>query len=164
MSRSSGCLVGGCFLIFWVWLLFWAFPWRVGLSAVARYFALIPNAWCAGFGPAWVGRFLSSRVCLFGLLGGSRLLVFIKAYVNFGKPEINAKFDETVDKLDNKTHTMGIIEQVQQMKIEEGIEKTKMLFIKNLLQNSNHTLQEIAAFAEVSVDFVLGMKKQLESK
>lgn len=38
----------------------------------------------------------------------SKLLVFIKRYVHFDKPEINAKFDKEIDKLSNKTRTMGL--------------------------------------------------------
>ena len=95
-----------------------------------------------------------------------QLLFFLKSYVNFEKPEINSKFDDEIDKLNNKTHTMGIIEQVQQMRIDEGIEKTKISIVKNLLLNSEHTftLQEIANITEVSLDFVLEVKKQLESE
>lgn len=57
---------------------------------------------------------------------------------------------------------MGIIEQVQQMRIEE----TKVSIVKNLLLSNKHafTLQEIADIAEVSIDFVLEVKNDLESR
>lgn len=95
-----------------------------------------------------------------------QLLRFIRLYVNFGKPEINAKFDDEVDKLNNKIRTMGILEQIQQMRIEETTLENKTTFVKNLLLNNKHTftLQEIADIAEVSIDFVLEVKQQLDSE
>lgn len=99
------------------------------------------------------------------------LLKFIRLYVNFGKPEINAKFDREVDTLNNKTRTMGIIEQDAQMREEKGIkigaekatQENKIAFVKKLLLKTNHSLQEIADLADVSIDFVLQIKNNLPS-
>ena len=63
---------------------------------------------------------------------------------------------------------MGIREQILQITKEEGVkigaEKAKISLVKNLLLKTNHSLQEIADLAEVSIDFVLEVKKQLESE
>lgn len=97
-----------------------------------------------------------------------QLLAFIKKYVHFDKPEINTKFDNELDKLDYKIRTMGIFEQIAQVEKEEAreeaIEKSKAAFVKKLLQKTIHSVEEIADLAEVSVDFVLKVKNQLEQK
>ena len=92
------------------------------------------------------------------------LLVFIRAYANFGKPEINAKFDQAIDELNKKTRTMGIREQVLQVRAQEATRETKSVIVKNLILKTNHSLQEIADLAEVRINFVLEVKKALESE
>ena len=97
-----------------------------------------------------------------------QLLVFIKKYVHFDKPEINSKFDNELDKLDYKTRTMGIFEQIAQIEKEEAreeaTEKSKAAFVKKLLQKTVHSVEDIADLAEVSVDFVQKIREQLNLK
>lgn len=93
-----------------------------------------------------------------------QLLRFIRLYVNFDEPEINSKFDREIDKLDNKTRTMGIIEQEIQIRKEEGIKESKIAFVKKLLCEKIFTVEKIADLADVSIDFVLKVKKQLKHK
>src|SRR5262249_46850064 len=94
-----------------------------------------------------------------------QLLRFIKLYVNFDRPEINSRFDKEIDVLNNKTRTMGIIEQEMQIREEKGIKIGKeqerieknTAFVNKLLLDHKHsfTLQEIADLADVSIEFVL---------
>jgi hypothetical protein len=93
-----------------------------------------------------------------------QLLGFIKAYVNFDKSEINAKFDIAIDKLDNKTRTMGILEQIAEIRAEKATKESKTAFVKKLLQKTTHSVEEIADLVEVSIAFVEKIKRQAKSK
>jgi hypothetical protein len=93
-----------------------------------------------------------------------QLLGFIKAYVDFDKPEINSKFDSEIDKLDNKTRTMGIIEQIAEIRAEEVAKKKNAAFVKKLLHENIFTVEKIADLAEVSVEFVEKINKQVKLK
>lgn len=104
-----------------------------------------------------------------------QLLTFLKTYVKFDNQDILLKFEQEIDVITNKKRTMGIKELVLQLAREEGLEqgreqgleqgwkKAKASIVANLLQKSNHSLQEIAEFAEVSIDFVLEVKNKLSS-
>ena len=46
---------------------------------------------------------------------------------------------------------------------KKSIEKDEK-FVKSLLTKSNHTLAEIADFANVSIDFVIGIQQKLLDK
>jgi len=62
---------------------------------------------------------------------------------------------------------MGIRELATQLieerGIEIGMEKVHTTIVTNLLQKSNHSLQEIAEFADVPIDFVIQVKNNLPS-
>jgi hypothetical protein len=80
--------------------------------------------------------------------------------------------DVDVDTITDKKYTMGIIEQVAEMREAEGMKKglkrgekkASRLFVENLLNNSNFSLQKIASLANVSIDFVKKVKKEISSK
>lgn len=93
-----------------------------------------------------------------------QLLRFIKLYVSFDEPDINAKFDTEVNTLENKTKTMGIIEQEMQIRKEEGMLEKNIAIIKKLLAKGDYSVEEIAEIAEVSIDFVLKIMKELKMK
>jgi len=57
---------------------------------------------------------------------------------------------------------MGIIEQLAEIKTEEGVEKATRLFVENLLANTDFTAEKIAFLAGVSVDFVKIIKEHLD--
>ncbi|MHA4811728.1 RpnC/YadD family protein [Flavitalea flava] len=94
-----------------------------------------------------------------------QILTFLKSYVDFERNELFIKFEEEIEVITNKKRTMGIKELVLQLAKEEGLEQgreqMKVSLVKNLLQKSNHSLQEIADFAEVSVDFIIEVKNNL---
>jgi hypothetical protein len=94
----------------------------------------------------------------------AHLLTFIKCYVHFENREINAKFDTEIDKLNNKTRTMGIIEQMAEIRAEEAIEKNKTSFVKNLIKKTEFSDEKIADLAQVPLDFVLKIRKKLKLK
>lgn len=93
-----------------------------------------------------------------------QLLGFLKLYVNFKNPEINSRFDKEIDKLDNKTQTMGIIEQIAEIRAEEATLESKTAFVTNLIQQTDFSDDKIASLAQVSIDFVLKIRNQLKLK
>lgn len=89
-----------------------------------------------------------------------RLLVFIRSYACFEDSGLLSKFEKEVNVISKKPEHMGIIEQVIQMEKEAKDSK----FVKNLLEKTNHSIQEIAELAEVSVDFVIELKNSLSER
>jgi hypothetical protein len=56
---------------------------------------------------------------------------------------------------------MGITELATQLIEEHVEEKVKVSIVTNLLLKSNHSLQEIAEFANTSIDFVIDVKNKI---
>jgi hypothetical protein len=94
------------------------------------------------------------------------ILSFLHNYVRFEKPETNRIFETEIDRLTGKTNTMGIIEQVKQMKLDEARkeaeEKRNHLFVENLLSNTDFTPKKIADLAGVTISFVNKVKASLK--
>jgi hypothetical protein len=95
------------------------------------------------------------------------LLSFIQLYEDFGEPEIQRKFDKELDNIILNTPPMGILEIAREIAVEKAREsalnESKTAFVKNLLLKTNHSEQEIADIADVSIDFVLEVRKSLPS-
>lgn len=99
-----------------------------------------------------------------------RFLYFLKQFVHVEDPKINRSFDKQIDILTGKQNTMGIIETIKKIQLDEayekgvekGIEKKNREFIFNLLQADKFTISEIANLANVSHAFVKKLKKELE--
>ena len=70
-------------------------------------------------------------------------------------------FKREIAAFTNKQKPMGITELTTQLIKEDAREEAKTSFVTNLLQKSTHSLQEIAEFANVSIDFVIGIKNKL---
>jgi len=91
-------------------------------------------------------------------------------YVLFEKLETNRIFETEIDHLTGKTNTMGILEQVKQMKLEaakeegreQGREERSRLFVENLLSSTGFSAKKIADLAGVSVPFVNKVKASLK--
>lgn len=95
------------------------------------------------------------------------ILSFLHNYVRFEKLETNRIFEEEIDRLTGKTNTMGIIEQVKQMKLDEATEKGRMEekteVVKRLLIGK-YSVREITVIAGVTVGFVNKVKTTLKAK
>jgi phosphopantothenoylcysteine synthetase/decarboxylase len=93
------------------------------------------------------------------------ILSFLHNYVRFEKPETNRIFEEEIDRLTGKSNTMGIIEQVKQMKLDEAVERGRMAekteVVKRLLARE-YSVKEIAVIAGVTVGFVNKVKASLK--
>ncbi|TDE18224.1 hypothetical protein [Dyadobacter psychrotolerans] len=91
-----------------------------------------------------------------------RFLFFLKTFIHIGNPEINSNFDKQIDLLTGNKRTMGIIETIKMLTLEEGIEKgretEKVVFVKNLLRQTDFDALKIAELAGVSEAFVIEIK------
>lgn len=100
------------------------------------------------------------------------ILTFLNNYVLFEDPETNRIFEEQLDKITGKISTMGIIEQLAEIKAEEARiderEKTRQAdarkFVENLLSNTEFSLEKIASLTDVPIAFVEKVKESLRSK
>jgi SOS response regulatory protein OraA/RecX len=92
------------------------------------------------------------------------ILSFLHNYVVFEKQETSRIFEEEIDRLTGKVNTMGIIEQVKQMKLdaarEEGRMEEKVQVVKNLL-TKGFSVKDVAVFVEDTVGFVNKVKATL---
>jgi hypothetical protein len=74
-------------------------------------------------------------------------------------------FMEEVDNRTGKTNTMGILEQLVDIKSkearEEGLEEGNKKAVKAFLTNTEFSVEKIASLVAVSVSFVEQVKKSL---
>ncbi|MHA4807095.1 Rpn family recombination-promoting nuclease/putative transposase [Flavitalea flava] len=107
------------------------------------------------------------------------VLIFLNNYLLFKNSEMNVTFRKGIDQITGKKNTMGILEQLAEIKAEEarkeamkeGEIKTKeaenkkdTLFVGNLLASTDFDDSKIAALANVPLDFVKKARKSLASK
>jgi len=96
------------------------------------------------------------------------ILVFLRNYILFEDQQTNSIFDKQIDKITNKKNTMGLIEQIAEMRVQEAEERTNEAnhkkFVTYLLMNTSHSLEEIASIVNVSVSFVEKVKEGLRAK
>jgi len=98
------------------------------------------------------------------------ILSFLHNYVRFEKRETNRIFEEKIDHLTGKINTMGIIEQVRQMKIEEAEERARKKamtqkateVVRNLITVTNFSISKIADIAGVSEAFVKRIQRAVK--
>ena len=72
-----------------------------------------------------------------------------------------------IDQLTGKINTMGVLEQLAEMRAQEGLqqgqENAKRLFVENLLKEGSFSQQKIASLANVSLNFVRKIKASLRT-
>ena len=85
------------------------------------------------------------------------VLTFLDNYVLFEKPEMNRIFREELDSLSGKNNTMGIIEQVAEMKANEKAARL-------LLENTDFSVSKVAELVGIPVDLVKKVKASLRAK
>ncbi|WP_245859535.1 RpnC/YadD family protein [Spirosoma aerolatum] len=103
------------------------------------------------------------------------LMDFLRHYVRFHSDTLRTKFDEQISILTNQRKTMGLEEFLLQRAEQQGekrgerkgekkgIEKTKKIFIQNLLTKTNHSDELIADLADVDVSLVSKLRHKLKS-
>ena len=95
------------------------------------------------------------------------IFIFLENYVLFEDPEMNRIFKEKIQSQD-KNNIMGIDEYLKMVGREEGLaegeEKSKRLFVENLLSGTDFPAEKIASLASVTLDFVNKIKNELKAK
>lgn len=76
---------------------------------------------------------------------------------------MNRIFRERLQSQD-KNNIMGIDEYVRQVAKEEERENNSRIFVENLLKDGGFSIDKIASLANVTVDFVNKIKKDLKIK
>lgn len=69
------------------------------------------------------------------------------------------KFDEEIDTFNNKKKIVGVIEIAEELRKQ----RLQLKFTSNLLQKTNHSIEEIAELVDEPVDYVLEVKEYLAS-
>ena len=85
------------------------------------------------------------------------ILKFLDQYIRFEEPETIRTFRKEIDNLTGKKNAMDLLDQVV-------AEKKLKAVVKNLLTQTAYSVEEIARLAEVTVDFVKDVKKNLRKK
>jgi len=110
-----------------------------------------------------IDRLLNKKETLFGERKTRAVKYFLYNYVAFKNPETNRKFVEESNK-DKNNITMGIIEQMHEVKRQEGIQEGLESAVRKLLVNTEFSPEEIAKVVEVPVVLVKKIKKELKAK
>ena len=92
------------------------------------------------------------------------IMSFLNNYIVFKNPETYRIFNKQVDQITGQTNTMGILEQLAEIKAAEAFEKSRELFVKNLLANTEFSSEKIASLADTSLDFVNKIKEGIRTK
>jgi predicted transposase YdaD len=108
------------------------------------------------------------------------ILIFLVNYIRFKDPETNRIFRERVDQFTDKKSTMDIWEQVAvwqkedafeegmnkglQEGLQKGVQKSQERSVRNLLSDTEFSIDKIASLVEVPVAFVEKIKAELAAK
>jgi len=117
-------------------------------------------------------RLLKERMAIFGEKKTRAILTFLNNYVVFKNPKTNRNFIQQTDQILGKTNTMGIIEQLAEIKHQEGIEKGHRKGVKEglekavrgLLAKTKMPASEIAESVGVPIALVKKVKKEMNGK
>ncbi len=107
-------------------------------------------------------RLLKERMEVFGERKTRAILVFLKNYVVFKKQETNRNFMEQADQILGKSKTMGIFEQLAEIKEQEARMEGKMESVRLFLANTEFSNAKIAELVGVPVDLVDKVKKEMK--
>jgi hypothetical protein len=109
-------------------------------------------------------RLLKEKRSVFGEKKTRAILAFLNNYVTFKKSEINSKFRAQTDEIFGKKNTMGIIEQLAEIKRQEALEEGKENSVRLFLANTEFSPEKIAELVGVPVALVKKFKKELSAK
>jgi predicted transposase YdaD len=121
-------------------------------------------------------RLLKERMEVFGERKTRAILTFLKNYVVFKKSETNRNFMEQTDQLLGKSKTMGIFEQLAEIKHQEGVEEGIQIgkqegvqeglenAVRSLFTKSEFSPEKIAELVGVPIELVEKVKAELSTK
>lgn len=90
------------------------------------------------------------------------LLNFIKFYVNFVKPETSIKFEQALKFLTDNIQTMGLEEQILELREQKGRRERNIVFVENLIRNTDFLDERIAGLADVPIEFVKKIRAKIK--
>lgn len=94
------------------------------------------------------------------------VLIFLNNYVLFREQQTNRIFTQELDNITGKTDTMGIVEQIRQMReaqarsegLAEGVEVGRAQMLQALLSRKGYSVKKVAEIFKLSVAYVQGIK------
>jgi hypothetical protein len=92
------------------------------------------------------------------------ILSFLNNYVVFKNSETNRKFMTKTDEIFEKKNTMGVIEQLAEIKRQEAIDEGKEESVRLFLANTEFSPAKIAELVKVPLTLVKKIKKSLSTK
>lgn len=111
-------------------------------------------------------RLIKERTPDWGEKKANAILIFLNNYVSFQNPETNRIFMEQTDVIMGKKNTMGILEQLAEIKAAEALEEGKELgkalgrlegkeeTIRIMLKATDFPPEKIAGLVDVPVSLV----------
>jgi len=112
------------------------------------------------------------------------VLIFLENLLVFDDPETNVNFMRKLDAITGKQNTMGVLEQLAEIKEKEGREEglqvgreqglqdgreegrfeAQRLMVKNLLSHTEFSDEKIAELANISVEIVKEIREGLSRR
>jgi hypothetical protein len=111
-----------------------------------------------------MARLLKEKMAVFGEEKTNAILAFLNNYVVFKNPKINLIFMERTDEIFEKENTMGIIEQLAEIRHQEGVEEGLEKAVRALLAKREFSTEKIAELLDVPVALVEKVKRELDQK
>jgi len=117
-------------------------------------------------------KLLKERMAVFGEKKTRAIMVFLNNYVVFNTSEINRKFTTRTDEIFQIKNTMGIFEQLAEIKhqeglqqgVQQGIREGLEQAVKSMLSNTKFSPKEIAEMVGVPLSMVRKLKSELTKK
>ena len=113
-------------------------------------------------------KLLKERMAVFGEKKTRAIMVFLNNYVVFNTSEINRKFTLRTDEIFQIKNTMGIFEQLAEIKhqegVQQGIREGLEHAVKSMLSNTDFSPKEIAEMVGVPLSMVRKLKSALDKK
>jgi hypothetical protein len=105
-------------------------------------------------------RLLKEKMTAFGRKKTEAILSFLNNYVVFKNSETNRKFMTKTDEIFEKKNTMGVIEQLAEIKRQEAIDEGKEESVRLFLANTEFSPAKIAELVEVPISVVKRVQKE----
>jgi hypothetical protein len=109
-------------------------------------------------------KLLKERLSVFGERKTGAILTFLNNYVVFKNPKTSRNFMKQTDQILGKSNTMGIVEQLAEIKHQEGIQEGLEKAVRGLVANTDLSSPKIAEAVGVPVSLVRKIKKELNGK
>jgi hypothetical protein len=109
-------------------------------------------------------KLLKKRLSVFGERKTRAILTFLNNYVVFKNPKTSRNFMKQTYQILGKSNTMGIVEQLAEIKHQEGIQEGLEKAVRGLVANTELSSAKIAEAVGVPVSLVRKIKKELNGK